>query len=145
MRFHYWKQFVGVVVLSSLIWLGLLLSPIDPLTMARSQNREITTYMADASTLLDRAMAATPAADPKTLKESKEHIAAALVVLADQGKVLTGLAEEKRGLDRKDMLALFVATLGGVSTLVLSWRKDLREARSEQGKRSQDVQRIVLP
>jgi hypothetical protein len=144
MKFHYWKQFVGILFLSLLIWGLLTLAPVDPLTLARSQNREIISYLTQSSTLLDRAMAPGLAADLKLLKEGKDHVGAALTVATDQARALGALVEQNRGLDPKDMLALFVAILGGVSTIILSWRKDLREARHELEKEKAEGPRIVL-
>src|SRR5262245_29055122 len=138
MRFHYWKQFVAVLILTFLIWWGFLLFALNPLTLARSQNREITTYLNQTSSLLEKAlsMEAAPQKSPElaprntTLKEAKDMVSAALVVTSDQGRTLSVIAESKSGLEAKDLVAFFVAIAGGISTIILSWRKDIREARA---------------
>jgi len=145
MRFHYWKQFLGVLVLSLLIWAVLWTAGIDPLTRARLQNREISNYLAQSASLLERAVRAGSPPNSEALRESKENLAAALVVANDQSSALAELAKERQGPDRKDMLVLLVAVLGGVSTIILSWRKDLREARSSEGQVKDGDRRIVLP
>jgi hypothetical protein len=103
-----------------------------------------THWPAIRAALLDRAMAPSVVPDPKLLKEGKDHVGAALTVATDQARALGALVEQNRGLDIKDMLALFVAVLGGVSTIILSWRKDLREARNELRKANAEGPQIVL-
>lgn len=148
MRFHYWKHLIGVLFVALLIWITPpYFLAIDPLTLARSQNREISKYLNEAKGRLESDRPGSPTPMPAWLREANEHIDAALIVTQDQVKSLE-LAKQKSGPDlgsTQAFLASIVVIMGTLSTIILSWRKDMREARAELERVKSQTPRIALP
>lgn len=146
MKFHYWKQFVGILFVALTIW-SIHFWAIDPLTLARSQNRQLAEYLGEARGQLETGSKALTIT-PDWLRASSQHINAAIIVLGDQAKSLEQLAKEDSGLDLGSIqtsLASLVVVLGAFSTILLSWRKDMRESRAELESIKSKVPKIVLP
>ena len=62
MKFHYWKQFIGILFVALMIW-SVHFMAIDPLTLARSQNRQLAEYLGEVRGQLEtgsKALTTTP-------------------------------------------------------------------------------------
>jgi len=140
MKFHYWKILLLFLFVSLIIWMISSVKPstiklsIDPLTQARSQNRQIMKHLNEAQNILRNGQIATNSDIPNWAQNTKELIEAAIGVTEDQSLSLDMIAEGKPGMDINttgSSLASIVAILGTLSTILLSWRKDMRDARKE--------------
>lgn len=150
MRFHYAKYLILVLSIVLLVWLSsVLLVPlsIDPLTLARSHNRQITEYLNEAKTQLQNGNSSSGTSVPKWLRDASEHVLAAQVVVSDQAKALEELSKKDTGLDLGSMqtaLVSIITFVGTLSTVILSWRKDVREAQAELEKIKAQIPKIYL-
>ena len=82
------------------------------------------------------------------VKNVDEYLAAAQVVTNDQKKNLDQIVEKRSNFDvtsGSTMLASLVAVLGTLSSIILSWRKDVREAKAELEKLKAQMPKIVIP
>ena len=85
---------------------------------------------------------------PTWLNEARKHLDATVIVVEDQKNILDQLVEEESGVDVGSVetsLAAFVAVIGTLSTIVLSWRKDVRDSRAELERIEAQKPKIELP
>jgi hypothetical protein len=151
MKFHYWKHLIIILLIALLAWslqFFILFLAIDPLTLARSHNRSLLEYLTEAKKQIDKGALISSATLPKWVEETRNHIAAAIVVANDQAIALNEVAKDKSGPNLGTLntfLASIIAILGTFSTIILSWRKDMRETRQELEKYKSKTPSIVMP
>ena len=135
MRFHYWKSLLLTFIVAFMIWMTFAtMLPIDPLTLARSQNREATQYLTEALTQIKDGRTSMNPNVPVWVYKAQECIDGALIVIGDQAANLKKVADAKLGPDMQTVgasLASIFAIFGTLSTIILSWRKDIRDAQRE--------------
>ncbi len=144
MKFYYWKQWLGVLLLAGVIWAVRTATSDhgrprsepweDNLRRARDSSESI-------GVLLRRAPPRPPQNAPAPDLQSRRRIRQLEVALDDVNKqyqklleialAATAAAQESResGWHLTELLALLVAVVGTLSTVVLSWRKDIRAVR----------------
>ncbi|QWV99101.1 hypothetical protein KP003_07675 [Geomonas nitrogeniifigens] len=150
MKFHYKKQLIIVLVVAVLIWISqpiYLYLKIDPVTLARSNIRDVSEHLSAARAQLDVGVSQFPAGSPAWLRDARDHVAYATVKADDQTRLLQVLDKERSSLDRdsiQPLIASLVAIFGTLSTVVLSWRKDMREAKAEIEKARDKEPRIII-
>jgi hypothetical protein len=151
MKFRYTRLLAASLTAAILIILvfSVTLQSIDPMTLARSQNGEITRYLTEARKVaLDRGNNTKSATLPNMAKSIDEYLAAAQVVANDQKKILDQIVEKRSSFDitsSANVFAAVVAVAGTFSSIVLSWRKDVREAKAELEKLKAQAPKIEIP
>ena len=148
MKFHYAKYLVGTFLIAFLTWTLFYTLAIDPLTLARSQNRQLGESLSEARGMIEKNSSVPEGATPLWLRGVDQNLAAALVLVDDQKKSLDQVADKRAGFDMasiQTLLASVVLVVGTFSTVILSWRKDMREAQAELEKLKTEKPKIVAP
>jgi predicted PurR-regulated permease PerM len=147
MKFHYWKSLILMFFVCALILVFFAVSPIDPLTLARAKNKEVIIYLQETKMYLENGKSIMEQKEPYWLQNARQTVNGATVVMEDQSEILKQIADKSFGPYIQSLgpfLATIVAIFGTLSTIILSWRKDMREARREINQLKSEPPKIEL-
>lgn len=149
MKFRYAGLLAASLIAAILILLLTLTLGIAPITLARSQNSEITQYLTEARDILSEAKSNPQSVViPDLIRTIDEYLSSTQIVASDQKKILEQIAQEDSSIDVGSVstsLASLIAIVGTLSSIILSWRKDVREAKAELEKLKSQTPKIEIP
>ncbi|MFZ5994043.1 MAG: hypothetical protein ACOYU4_03510 [Thermodesulfobacteriota bacterium] len=143
MKFHYWKWTIVILIVAFGVMIAnkrfymFKLPFFHPLDEARSINDEARQLLTEAKDILNlkSGYLTDKKIQPDVLK-LKNIISSSLVLLEDQRRTLNEAKDHDRIrlVDVNTIAGTLIALVGTISTIILSWRKDVREARAETGR-----------